>query len=484
MPHAAAGEITAKVDLIQNFRAEADYMCAISLRMGTYASRNKGSIRFALYETDEAGAAKSLIPLWDHSEVAGRIEDNQLHTFYFDAVVHSAHQHYSLRLFAPEVAVGEGLTVWLDDGAERIAGHAFCFVGGKLQGDHGVLGAVHYANPVSEHPIPPFLLYSPVTQCNLNCIHCISRETRKTVHRLPPEIKQRIQAWCRRGLIQRIATDYSGDILWADARFGGELDFLIGLGVPFHIDTNGSHLTEAAATRLCASSILSLNISLDAARPETYKRIRVGAPPLSKVIENIRGAIRVRDATAQSRFSITISLTLMKSTFNEWCDFISLGKNLGVDLIQARFLEAYTDDLEPESPWLHKEAYNAARARALDHAARIGAPVAMDGPLEEFENSPGHKVCTMPWESAAILGNGDVAVCCVPRTKIGNMLEQDMEAIWNGPRYRAFRQQINSPNPPAQCAACPMFRKKNNPESFLQHRTMKAWATPYASLAG
>ena len=78
----------------------------------------------------------------------------------------------------------------------------------------------------------------------MNCIHCISRDTRKSVHRLPSEIKERIQGWCRRGLIQRIATDYSGDILWADARFGGELDVLTGLGVPFHID-NGSHLTEA-----------------------------------------------------------------------------------------------------------------------------------------------------------------------------------------------------------------------------------------------
>ena len=253
------------------------------------------------------------------------------------------------------------------------------------------------------------------------------------------------------------------------------------MGVPFHIDTNGSHLTEAAAARLCDSRIQSLNISLDAARPETYKRIRVGAPPLSHVVENIRTAIRLRDQTARSRFNITISLTLMKSTFDEWCEFISMGKDLGVDLIHARFLEAYTEDLEHESPWLNKDAYNAARARAIDHAHALGIVVAMPGPLEDFANSPGHQVCAVAWGSAAILGNGDVAVCCLPRTKIGNLLEQDMETIWNGPRYQAFRLQVNSPNPPLQCAACPIFRKNNNPDSFLQFKTMKAWTIPYAS---
>ena len=481
MNHVAAGEITAKADLVQNFCAQADYMCAISMRMGTYAQRNKGTISFALYETDAGGVAKSFIPVWEQSEDAGNIGDNALHTLYFDFIARSAGRHYSLRFFAPETTTGDGLTVWLDDGAERIAGHQSCYIGGKLQGDHGILGTVHHSNPVSDRSIPAALLYSPVTQCNLNCIHCISRETRKSVHRLPLEIKQRIQGWCRRGLVQQIATDYSGDILWADARFGGELDFLIGLGVPFHIDTNGSHLTEAAAARLCDSRIQSLNISLDAARPETYKRIRVGAPPLSHVVENIRTAIRLRDQTARSRFSITISLTLMKSTFDEWCEFISMGKDLGVDLIHARFLEAYTEDLEHESPWLNKDAYNAARARAIDHAHALGITVAMPGPLEDFANSPGHQVCAVAWGSAAILGNGDVAVCCLPRTKIGNLLEQDMETIWNGPRYQAFRLQVNSPNPPLQCAACPIFRKNNNPDSFLQFKTMKAWTIPYAS---
>ena len=29
MTHVAAGEITAKADLVQNFRAEADYMCEL-----------------------------------------------------------------------------------------------------------------------------------------------------------------------------------------------------------------------------------------------------------------------------------------------------------------------------------------------------------------------------------------------------------------------------------------------------------------------
>ena len=116
MNHVAAGEITAKADLVQNFCAQADYMCAISMRMGTYAQRNKGTyaqrnkgtISFALYETDAGGVAKSFIPVWEQSEDAGNIGDNALHTLYFDFIARSAGRHYSLRFLPlkPRQATG------------------------------------------------------------------------------------------------------------------------------------------------------------------------------------------------------------------------------------------------------------------------------------------------------------------------------------------------------------------------------------------
>ena len=52
---------------------------------------------------------------------------------------------------------------------------------------------------------------------------------------------------------------------------------------------------------------------------------------------------------------------------------------------------------------------------------------------------------------------------------MGNLLEEPMEQIWNGPRYREFRRRVNSADPPDPCANCPIHRHANNRESYLPY---------------
>lgn len=68
-----------------------------------------------------------------------------------------------------------------------------------------------------------------------------------------------------------------------------------------------------------------------------------------------------------------------------------------------------------------------------------------------------------------MLGNGDVLACCVPGLKMGNLHENTMEEIWNGPRYQELRWSVNSPNPPPSCRTCPFVRDINDPDSYLIH---------------
>ncbi len=140
------------------------------------------------------------------------------------------------------------------------------------QGDYGLVADVGCSSPIAAGRVPGALLYSPVTQCNLNCTHCISRETRTKVSRLCPTIKEQILSWCKDGLVTSIVSDYSGDILWADAKFGGELDFIESLNIPFKIDTNGLYLTREVSRRLLTSRLVNLNVSLDAATETTTRK--------------------------------------------------------------------------------------------------------------------------------------------------------------------------------------------------------------------
>jgi radical SAM protein with 4Fe4S-binding SPASM domain len=158
----------------------------------------------------------------------------------------------------------------------------------------------------------------------------------------------------------------------------------------------------------------------------------------------------------------------MASNLDEWIEFVRLTAEVGADGINAAHIHAYTPDMEPESLWHRPKAYNQARREALELAGTLGlllgAPPAFHG-CEET----GHRPCPAPWESAVILGNGDVAACCVPGTVMGNLHEHSMEEIWKGARYRELRARINSASPPKPCSICPMFRKVGNKGSYLQH---------------
>jgi radical SAM protein with 4Fe4S-binding SPASM domain len=61
-----------------------------------------------------------------------------------------------------------------------------------------------------------------------------------------------------------------------------------------------------------------------------------------------------------------------------------------------------------------------------------------------------------------ITANGNVLPCCIaPFTEaayssivLGNSHLMSLEEIWNGDRYRNWRQRMDSDDPPAACRGC------------------------------
>ena len=61
------------------------------------------------------------------------------------------------------------------------------------------------------------------------------------------------------------------------------------------INSNGSPLTKRRSQELLDSGLTRLRFSLDAATPETYKKVRVGSIPLQKVIKNIETFLELKE---------------------------------------------------------------------------------------------------------------------------------------------------------------------------------------------
>jgi radical SAM protein with 4Fe4S-binding SPASM domain len=487
-----SGEILPGNCLFQAFRADTDYLSGISILVGTYRSIQNCHLKLSLYELsswhiDMVRTLSNRKKLTDQTPFTERIllpkerlvaelevccniiPDNTPVDLFVDPDRKSRGRLYLLKVCSPDAAHGSAVAVWLNNGAKRIDGHLWCSVGGREQEGFGVAAQLLSASPLANSPVPPGLCISTTTQCNLNCVHCISRSTRTRVNRLSSEIRSDIKRWADEGLLQSACTDYSGDILWADQRFGGDLDFFLGLNVPFHLDTNGVCLHQETSKRLMNSRVVSINVSLDAARDETLRRIRVGAPPLERLVANMRELSEERKRSGRMEVVLSISFSLMTSNIDELPEAIALSRDVGFNVVLCRHVEAYTADMVQESLWHDKTRFNDMRERAIALARELGVQLGIPEPFDFCTTRQGHTFCPEPWRSAMVLGNGDVQVCCVPgpEMRMGNLHEQTMEEIWNGTRYQQFRMAVNSKKPPAACNACPIYRVRNNPDSYM-----------------
>ena len=262
--------------LEQVFRAEAKGLSSISIALLPAAKRKATTITVALMTVDDCLQHTALVR--EKSFVTSRTDGSI--TLRFDAIADSQDRAFAI-IASSSSSRADARSTLLSSADERIPGHISCSVSGEVMQDLGLAATLGYTDPLPFRSVPGAILYSPLTQCNLNCIHCISKDTRKRTARLAASLKDAIRTWCSNGLIDFIRTDYSGDILYADERSPGELAFLISLNVPFHVDTNGVCLTAERTQSLVQSKLASLNISLDAAEEATHQRIRRGSKSLS-----------------------------------------------------------------------------------------------------------------------------------------------------------------------------------------------------------
>ncbi len=64
------------------------------------------------------------------------------------------------------------------------------------------------------------------------------------------------------------------------------------------------------------------------------------------------------------------------------------------------------------------------------------------------------KDCLDPWTGIVVGTNGDVTPCCHTFQRVGNLGEEGLDAIWEGPRSRTFRAFLASTSPLPVCSSC------------------------------
>lgn len=185
---------------------------------------------------------------------------------------------------------------------------------------------------------PRQITLESTSRCNLRCVMCPHAiDAVKRPKHLEPELAASLEVYvrrCREIQLHGIGEPLASPAFWQNLK-------MLAPECESYVNTNMTVLDGDRLTSLLESNLKCLNVSLDAARPETYRRIR--GYSFDEVVRNIGRFIAKRDERGQYLPRLHMNMTLMRSNIEEVVDFIDLAATLGADLVFLGHLNRWSD---------------------------------------------------------------------------------------------------------------------------------------------
>jgi MoaA/NifB/PqqE/SkfB family radical SAM enzyme len=267
------------------------------------------------------------------------------------------------------------------------------------------------------------------------------------------------------------------------------LDAFGSRGKVLELTTNGQILTDVNIAKLLGRNV-HLYVSLDAATPETYAKLR--NPTFTRLLDNVRRLVKAKGGRGQLPLVYLVFMP-MKANAHEVDAFVDLAAELGADRLVLRPLNDsegvelkwdrsdYHFDYQreilpfPELVRISGRVAELCRRHGLDLSDQLDFGGALQGQFaEEFERgraeagsgpptesatdsgagtsagtgpapappSLGEErlpACTEPWTSLYVLRRGTMP-CCYGGQAISPMA--DFKDAWNGPLIRDIRREL------------------------------------------
>jgi MoaA/NifB/PqqE/SkfB family radical SAM enzyme len=239
-------------------------------------------------------------------------------------------------------------------------------------------------------------------------------------------------------------------------------------------------MDERRSREIIESGIKSIGISLDAAREETFAKVR---PPggLKKIVENIKQLTRMKKEMGSPLPFLRLSFGVMPQNLDEIHEFPDLAADAGCDEIIVHPI-IYMSRKKKEELFLAPATLREPVERARRRAEELGVKFyfwnldtmtflkALDYVKQEKEGQPIKGICAVEthqkphfcfflWRNAMIQGQGELFPCCyITNVHLGNLDKNDLLA-WRGHPFLAnMRRQLFEGDIPAPCARCPQLQ--------------------------
>jgi radical SAM protein with 4Fe4S-binding SPASM domain len=242
-------------------------------------------------------------------------------------------------------------------------------------------------------------------------------------------------------------------------------------GVRVLFNTNAIALSARMAHRLIDAGLDELRVSMDAADPQTYRRVR-GVNGYAKAMANTERFCALRAARGARQLEVWLYFVCMRENVAELPRVIERAGEIGVDAVNLQRLVYFGagDAVEAQSVF-GKDGdpdIEAMIDRCIVAADRAGVRLAGSGrreavdSLRAIDSARPWSGCRRPWRSTYVTANGNVLPCCIAPFAtheydgivLGNVFHEPIEKIWNGPAYERFRAAHRSTEPPEPCRGC------------------------------
>jgi radical SAM protein with 4Fe4S-binding SPASM domain len=320
---------------------------------------------------------------------------------------------------------------------------------------------------------PPVCLYLEVTnRCNLLCTTCP-----RTYAELEPPADM---PWT---LFTRIVDQVPG-LARAVLHGVGEpmlvkalpemVRYLKDRGAYVLFNTNGTVLNERNGRALIAAGLDELRVSLDASTPESYVKVR-GKDYFRRILKNVKAFRTLQEREGHTTPRVSAWLTGLQETIEELPGFVRLAAEIGVKEVYLQRLVFFDHDAigmaRPDQALFERMSRH--EARHLDEAEALAKSLGLTFSASGAASEPGlslarrrddspWSLCRRPWTVMYFTANGRALPCCIApfsqhgyeNYTLGNATQETLREIWNGSRYRSFREALLSDKPPQACANC------------------------------
>jgi MoaA/NifB/PqqE/SkfB family radical SAM enzyme len=319
------------------------------------------------------------------------------------------------------------------------------------------------------------------TFCNLKCIMCpktcgIARTPANK--RIDPIVLDRILTEVVPH-IARIDLVGDGEILLELELLTKVLESANKYNVLVNASTNAVLLDKRASNLFIDSQLHDLNISLDAASPETYQKIR--GYDLNKILNNIKILNQLKAEKKSATPRLHFSMVGMDMNISELPALVRLASDYGVESVTLQAMGEF-EQVKDQSVYLRNKDIG---RKYLHEAQRISEEVhvALDlWPENQFEDTGTgdksgitessdeyRKDCNFPWDVPYFATDGTIRPCCA-MPPMGSLNDSSFNGIWIGKPYETLREMLKSIHPPHECKMCPGrgWHKPTLPEPFAR----------------